>query len=66
MSMTPHNAPVVQAKPQPDIYTMLLLLAVLSLALAIGALVYDMMSTYQMSLGEIFSGTAPTLPDKPM
>ena len=49
--------PVVSVKPQSDVYTLLVIVAILALAVAIGLTVYDLMSPegYGMKLGDIFS-----------
>ena len=50
------QSPVVRVKPQPDIYTLLLILAVLFLAVTIGVVLYDLMRNYGMTFMEIFAG----------
>ena len=52
------QGPVVRVKPQPDIYTLLLILAILFLAVTIGIVLHDLMTTYGMTFGEIFTGKA--------
>ena len=49
--------PIVSVKPQSDIYTLLVIVAILALAVAIGLTLYDLMSPegYNMTFGDIFS-----------
>lgn len=54
--MTPVEGPVVKVKPRSDIYTVLLGVAILVLALAIGVVVYDLIQNYGMSFAELFTG----------
>ena len=57
------QGPVVAVKPQANVYTVLLIIAILAMAVAAGTLVYDLTTTYGMSLGDIFSG-APVATSK--
>ena len=50
------QGPVVAVKPQANIYTVLLIVAVLVMAFAAGTLMYDLTTNYGMSFGDIFSG----------
>ncbi len=50
------QGPVVRVKPRPDIYTLLLIVAILILAATIGIMLYDLMVTYGMSFVDIFTG----------
>jgi len=54
------QGPVVQVKPQPNVYTVLLIVAIVVLALATGVVLYDMMTSYGMSFGDIFSSQPVT------
>ena len=49
--------PVVSVKPQPDVYTLLVIVTILALAVAISLTLYDLMSLegYDMSFGDIFA-----------
>ena len=51
--MTPLEGPVVKVKPGSNVYTVLLILV---LAVAVGAVVYDLTQTYGLSFAELFSG----------
>ena len=53
------QGPVVTVKPQANVYTVLLIIAILAMVAAVGTLVYDLTANYGMSIGDIFSG-APT------
>ena len=55
-------SPSIRVKPQPDIYTLLLVVANLLLLVAIGVVMYNLMANYGMSVGQIFSGKLPGLP----
>ena len=48
--------PVVSVKPQADIYTLLVAVAILALAVGIGLALWDLMSQegYGMAFGDIF------------
>ena len=56
------QTPVVRVKPQPDVYTILLILAILLLATSIGVALYDLMNTYGMTFTEIFTGGGKGMP----
>ena len=54
MTMIPLQGPVVRVKPQSNVYTVLLAVAVVILAVAIGIVVHDLMTTYGLSFGQLF------------
>ncbi len=54
--MSSGQIPVVRVKPQPNIYTLLLILAIVFLAAAVGIVMYDLMTTYEMTFAELFTG----------
>ena len=54
--MSSGQPPVVRVKPQPNIYTLLLILAIVFLAAAVGIVMYDLMTTYEMTFAELFTG----------
>ena len=56
MTATSAPGPVVRVKAQPDVYTILLILAILLLAATIGIVLYDLMVQYGMTLEEVFTG----------
>ena len=54
--MTPLEGPVVKVKPGSNVYTVLLVVAILVLAVATGTVVYDLVQRYGLSFAELFSG----------
>ena len=54
MTMIPPEGPVVKIKPQSNVYTVLLAVGVVFLVVAIGIVVYDLMTTYGLSFGQLF------------
>ena len=53
------QGPVVAVKPQANVYTVLLIVAILAMAFAAGTLVHDLTTNYGMTFGDIFSGGTP-------
>ena len=53
---------MVRIKPQPDIYTLLLALAILALLTAIAFVLHNLLATYGMSFGDVFTGNISELP----
>ncbi len=56
------DAPVVEVKPQPDIYTVLVIIAALVLVVAIGMCLFKLMGStdgggYGLTFKQIFGGT---------
>lgn len=56
--------PMVRVKPQPDIYTLLLVVGILLMAIAIGVVLVNLLGNYGLSFGQIFTGGGPGLPQK--
>ena len=54
MSTFNPQGPLVKIKPQDNVYTVLLVVAVLFLATASGIVLHSLMVNYGMSFGEIF------------
>ena len=56
MAESQSGQPVVSVKPQSDVYTLLVIIAILALAVAIGLTLYDLMSPegYDMKFGDMF------------
>lgn len=56
MTEAQSKQPVVSVKPQADIYTLLVAVAILALCVGIGLVLYDLMSQegYGMAFGDIF------------
>ena len=50
------EGPVVKVKPQSNIYTLLLAVAILCLAAAVGVVVWDLLTNYGLSFAELFTG----------
>ena len=47
----------VRVKPQPDVYTALLVVAILVLAATIGIVIWNLTSVYGLTFAEIFQPT---------
>ena len=56
MTGIPGQAPVVRVKPQPDIYSLLLILGILALAGTVVYLAHHLMTVYGLTFGELFTG----------
>ena len=56
------QGPVVTVKPQANVYTVLLIIAILAMAAAVGVLMFDMTENYGMAIGDIFSGGQAAAP----
>ena len=56
MSAISGQVPVVRVKPQPDIYSLLLILAILALAGVVAAVMHNLMTVYGLSFQELFTG----------
>ncbi len=50
------RSPVVKVKPQPNIYTLLLVLAIIFLAVTVGIVMHNLMTAYGMTFAELFTG----------
>jgi len=55
-AMTTGQSPLVKTKPQPDIYTLLLIVAIIFLAVTVGMVMYNLMTTYGLTFTEMFTG----------
>lgn len=59
MTSMPSGGPVVPVKRQPNIYTVLLLAAIVALAVTLGVVLYTLMSPtpqgYGLEFGDLFS-----------
>ena len=47
---------VAKVKPQPNIYTLLLILAIIFLAVTVGIVMHNLMTAYDMTFVELFTG----------
>jgi hypothetical protein len=54
MTQNPATGPVVPVKAQPNVYTVLLIIAVIVLAVAAGICLNNLMGNYGMEFGQIF------------
>jgi len=59
MTETPTGGPVVQVKPQPDVYTVLLIVVIILLAVTIGIVLHNLMAPvesggYGLGFGDLF------------
>ena len=66
MAVTPSEGPVIQVKAQPDIYTVILVVAIIALVAAIVLCGWKLTSSvdaggYAMEIGELFK-ELPNLP----
>jgi hypothetical protein len=63
MTQVPSQGPVIEVRPQPNIYTVLLLVAILVLLVAIGVVLWKLTSPmpngYDMRLVELFKPFEP-------
>ena len=61
MTQLSTNRPLVQVGPQPNVYTVLIIVAILALGIAIGVALYNLMGEvgpdggYGMSFGDLFA-----------
>ena len=55
-AMLSGQSPVGKIKPQPNIYTLLLILAIIFLAVTVGIVMHNLMTTYDMTFVELFTG----------
>ena len=53
MSQMSHQ-PVIQVKPEPNVYTVLILVAIVALLVALVVVSHNLMSSYGLSFGEMF------------
>jgi len=74
MTQLPSQAPVVEVKPQPNIYTLLLIVAIIALGTTVGIVMHNLMSPvvrsdggaggYGMSFGDLFETLENLIPRK--
>ena len=72
MTRAPSQGPVIQVKPQPNVYTVLLIVAVLFMAVTVGRVMYNLMSPvsrpdglaggYGLSFSELFKPLTDLIP----
>jgi hypothetical protein len=54
--MTPATGAVMHVKPQPNIYTALVIIAIVFMIVAIAMGLHSLMGSYGMSMKDLFSG----------
>jgi len=61
MTHAPVQGPLIEVKPQPNVYTVLLIVAVVALGITVAVVLYNLLSAagYGMSLGQVFAGRMP-------
>lgn len=63
MTQMPSQSPLVETRPQPNVYTVLLFVAVVALAVAIGVALWKLMSApptgYGLRVGDLFKPFVP-------
>ena len=74
MTQIPSGGPVVQVKPQPNVYTVLLVVTIIVLAVTIGLVLHNLMSPvttpdgspggYGLSFGDLFKSLKDLVPTK--
>ncbi len=67
MTQNNGNIPTVEVKPQPDVYSVLLIVAVVALGVTLGLCLNNMLSPlaeggYGLEFGQLLDGTLPDLP----
>ena len=64
MAQTTAKGPVIQVKPQPNVYTIMLIVAVLALGMTVGFVLYNLLTPvadggYGLKFEEIFKPLLP-------
>ena len=54
--------PVVEAKPQTNVYTLLLVVAILALGATIGVVLWNLITVYGLQFGDIFKPVEEVIP----
>ena len=69
MTQLPSQGPVIEVKPQPNIYTLLLIVAILAVAVTVGFVLYNLLSDppagYGLDFGAIFDSARLPEPIRP-
>jgi ABC-type dipeptide/oligopeptide/nickel transport system permease component len=67
MSQLSSQGPVIQVKPQPNVYTVLLVVAAVALAVTIGLVLYNLMAEppagYGLSFGDLLGPLTTSTPN---
>ena len=68
MTQIPSQGPVVQVKAQPDVYTLMIIVAILALGVGIGIVIYNLMAAlpngYGLTVGQLFESLKGVVPVK--
>lgn len=68
MTQIPSQGPVVQVKPQPNIYSLMLIVAIIVLAATIGVVLMNLLAPpptgYGLEIGQLFSPLEISAPGK--
>jgi hypothetical protein len=62
MSQMPGRNPVITVKPQPNIYTLLVIVAIIMLAVGLGLVLHNLMVDYGLSFSQVFDPRSIELP----
>jgi hypothetical protein len=66
MTQLPTRGPTVEVQPQPNVYTILLIVAIAALLVACGMVLWKLMSQlpvgYAMQIGQMFEPFKPPVP----
>lgn len=54
MSQLQTQGPTVAVKPQPNVYTVLVIIGIVVLGVAIGVMLHNLTVNYDMTMGQIF------------
>lgn len=69
MTQLPSQGPVVQVRPQPNIYTLLLIVAILAVAVTVAVVLYNLLLDppvgYGLDFGAIFDSSKLPEPISP-
>lgn len=60
MTQTPQPQVSARPRPQPDIYTLLLIVAILALGATIGVVIWNLTTGYGIEFADIVQGKLPT------
>jgi hypothetical protein len=58
MAQMPSRGPIVTVKPQPNIYTLLIIVAVLMLGVGLGVVLHNLMVDYGLTFSQVFDPRA--------
>ena len=59
--ITSQQGPVAYPRPQPDIYTLLLIVAILALGATVGVVLWNLLTVYNLPFEAIFKPLQDTL-----